>query len=379
MGQGFQRIQWRRLASLRKVLWIQPEQVGHDVILFLGNMLQDDTTWFNGQQVGATRGYAKEGVYVVPGKYVRAGRNIVAVRLVGLRDNQTDASLVGILAGELRAEVGGAVISLSGDWKYQTGADLRDLPAGDPAVLAAHPALGGAPTVLFNAMVGPLTSYRIRGVIWYQGETNVGRAAQYRALFPALIRDWRHRWENDFPFLFVQLAGFGPQLPESAECPWAQLRESQASALSLDNTAMASAVDIGDASDIHPKNKQDVAHRLALGAERLSYGENVLYSGPTFRSVQREGSRLRVRFSNPGSELVIRDPYGYVRGFEMAGADGEFVWARGMQVGEDVVLFNDRIRRPVYVRYDWSNTPDGNVFNSAGLPAAPFRSGIPEH
>jgi len=369
---GFSGVLW-----LRKEVLIRPEQAGHEAILFLGHMLQDDTAYFNGQQVGATRGYAKERVYVVPGKYVRAGRNVVAVRLVGLRDNETDASLVGILAGELHAEVGGAVIAMKGDWKNQTGADLRDLPAGDPTVLGGHPSLAAAPTVLFNAMVNPLTSYRIRGVIWYQGETNVGRAAQYRALFPALIRDWRRRWGDDFPFLFVQLAGFGPELAESADCPWAELRESQASALSLQNTAMASAVDIGDATDIHPKNKQDVAHRLALAAERLSYGENLVSSGPTVRSLQIEGSRIRVRFSNPGSELFIKDLYGYVRGFEIAGADGKLVRARGRQVGQDVVIFNDRIREPVYVRYDWSNTPDGNVFNSAGLPAVPFRSVVP--
>lgn len=371
---GFSGVVW-----LRKEVSIQPEQAGRDVILFLGNSLQDDTTYFNGKEVGATHGYAPERIYVVPGKYVHAGRNVVAVRLVGLRDNDTDASLVGILAGKLHAEVGGAVISMTGLWRYQTGADLRDLPVADPKVLAAHPSLGGAPTALFNAMIGPLTGYRIRGVIWYQGEANTDRAAQYRALFPALIRGWRRRWGYDFPFLFVQLAGFGPELPESAECPWAELRESQASALSLPSTAMASAIDIGDATDIHPKDKQTVAHRLALAAERVSYGENVVDSGPTYRSMRIEGSRIRVSFLNPGGELVIRDKYGYVRGFEIAAADGKFVWAEGKRLGQDIVLFNDSIREPVYARYDWGNTPDGNVFNSEGLPALPFRSGPPPH
>ena len=372
--KGFSGVVW-----LRKEVLIRPEEAGRDVILFLGNLLQDDTTYFNGKEIGATRGYAKERIYVVPGKYVRPGRNVVAVRLVGLRDNGTNTSLVGILAGKLRAEVGGTVISMGGIWRYQTGADLRDLPVADPAVLAAHPSVASAPTVQFNAMIDPLTSYRIRGVIWYQGETNVGRAAQYRALFPALILDWRRRWGYDFPFLFVQLAGFWPELPQSAECPWAELRESQASALSLPNTAMASAIDIGDAADIHPKNKQDVAHRLALAAERVSYGESVVDSGPTYRSLQIAGSRVRVSFFDPGSELVIRDKYGYVRGFEIAAADGKYVWAQGRQVGQDIVLFNDSIREPLYVRYDWGNTPDGDVFNSAGLSAAPFRSGVPPH
>jgi sialate O-acetylesterase len=369
---GFSGVVW-----LRREVLIRPEQAGRDVILFLGHSLQDDTTYFNGKEVGAARGYTKERIYVVPGKYVHSGRNVVAVRLVGLRDNETDASLVGILAGKLHAEVAGTVISMAGMWRYRTGADLRDLPIADPAVVAAHPSLAAGSTTLFNAMIGPLTSYRIRGVIWYQGETNVDRAAQYRALFPALISDWRHRWGYDFPFLFVQLAGFGPELPESAECPWAELRESQASALSVPNTAMASAIDIGDATDIHPQDKQEVAHRLALAAERVSYGENVVDSGPTYRASQTEGSRVRVEFLTPRSELVIRDKYGYVRGFEIAAADGKFVWAQGKQVGHAIVLFNDSIHEPVYVRYDWGDTPDGNVFNSAGLPAVPFRSSVP--
>ena len=369
---GFSGVVW-----LRKDLLIRPEQAGRAVILFLGNSLQDDTTYFDGKKVGTTRGYAPERVYVVPGKYVHTGRNVIAVRLVGLRDNETDASLVGILAGKLHAEVAGSVISLAGSWRYQTGPDLRDLPVADPKVLAAHPVPGGAPTALFNGMIGPLTSYRIRGVIWYQGEANVDRAQQYRALFPALIRGWRRRWGYDFPFLFVQLAGFGPGLAESAECPWAELREAQAAALSVPGTAMASAIDIGDATDIHPKDKQTVAHRLALAAERVSYGENVVASGPTFRSMRVVGGRIRVEFVNPGSQLIVRDPYGYVRGFEIAAADGKFVRAQGKQAGQEIVLFNDRIRHPVYVRYDWGNTPDGNVFNSAGLPAVPFRSGPP--
>jgi sialate O-acetylesterase len=372
--EGFGAIVW-----LRKELLIPPELAGKDVTLHLGNLMQDDTTFFNGEVVGITRGFAKPREYQVPGKYVHAGRNVLAVRLVGLRDNEGDRTLTGIAAGAdtLRAEVGGVVISMNGTWRYKPGADRRDMPLPDPAVIEAHPSLAAAPTVLFNAMIGPLTRFRLRGVIWYQGEANVERADQYRALFQALISGWRRRWGYEFPFLFVQLAGFGPELAASEECHWAELREAQAAALSLPNTSMASAIDIGDATDIHPKNKQDVAHRLALAAMTVSYGEDVVHSGPTFRSARIEGNRVRVEFSNPGSEIVIRDRYGYVRGFEIAAADGKFVWARGERIGPYIELFSENVREPAHVRYDWGNTPEGSVFNSAGLPAAPFRSRVP--
>jgi sialate O-acetylesterase len=372
--EGFGGIVW-----LRKELLIPPEQAGKDVTLHLGYLMQDDTTYFNGEVVGITRGYAKPRDYQVPGKYVHAGRNVLAVRLVGLRDNEGDRTLMGIAADAdtLRAAAGGVVISMNGTWRCQPGADRRDMPLPDPAVIAAHPSLAAAPTVLFNAMIGPLTSFRLRGVIWYQGESNVERAAQYRALFQALISGWRRRWGYEFPFLFVQLAGFGLERAQAEECHWAELREAQAAALSLPNTGMAAAIDIGDATDIHPKNKQDVAHRLALAAMSLSYGEDVVHSGPAFRSAQIAGNRVRIEFSNPDSELMIRDRYGYVRGFEIAAADGKFVWARGERIGPHIELFNESVREPAYVRYDWGNTPDGNVFNTAGLPAAPFRSTVP--
>jgi len=149
--------------------------------------------------------------------------------------------------------------------------------------------------------------------------------------------------------------------------------------LSLPNTGMATAVDIGDANDIHPRNKQDVAHRLVLVAAKVAYGEDVIYSGPVYQSARMEASRIRIRLSHIGGGLVIKDKYGYARGFEIAGSDGKFTWAQARQDGSDIVVFNQAIKDPVAVRYDWSNTPDGNLYNREGLPVVPFRSDTGRH
>jgi len=237
------------------------------------------------------------------------------------------------------------------------------------------------PTVLFNGMIDPLLHFRIKGVIWYQGEANAidNRSAQYRRLFPALIEDWRSHWGYAVPFLFVQLAGYGHNEVEPAEYSWADLREAQSMTLSLPATGMATAIDIGDENDIHPKDKQDVAHRLVLAAAHGVYGDNVVYSGPTYQSMQIEGNRIRIKFANTGSGLAIEDKYGYGRGFEIAAGDARFHWARAQKEGNDILVFNDAVHQPVAVRYDWSNTPDGNVYNKEGLPALPFRTDTAKH
>lgn len=237
------------------------------------------------------------------------------------------------------------------------------------------------PTVLFNSMIDPLIHFRIKGVIWYQGEANAidNRAAQYRKLFPALIEDWRSQWGYEVPFLFVQLAGYGHNEVEPAEYSWADLREAQSMTLSLAATGMATAIDIGDENDIHPKDKQDVAHRLFLAAAHGVYGDNVIASGPTYQSMRIEANRIHIKLANIGSGLWIKDKYGYCRGFEIAAADGKFRWAQAHQEGDDIVVFNDAISQPAAVRYDWSNTPDGNVYNKEGLPALPFRTDAPSH
>lgn len=229
------------------------------------------------------------------------------------------------------------------------------------------------PSALFNGTIAPLTSYTIKGVIFYQGESNTDRPAQYRKLFPVLIRDWRGAWgQGDFPFLYVQLASWGIQY---FRLNFPELREAQAMALSLPNTGMAVTTDIGDGTDGHPKNKQDVGYRLALAAQAIAYGRDVIYQGPTYDSVQIEGATARVRFKNARGGITVKNwPPGYRSGFELAGEDRRFVEAQSRVEGEEVVLWSDLVKKPVAVRYNWKDNPWQHLYNRGGLPAAPFRT-----
>lgn len=361
----------------RRDILVPPERGGRNLTLRLGTLIKDAEVYFNGMRLGETHAtYPNQTVvYSVPGGKVLAGPNTVAVRLVGNPDAEC-AVMLGP-ANEMNAETGATQISLAGTWSYQPGPDVREFPTPSPSVLAVTDRY--APSALFNGMIEPLTSFRVKGVIWYQGENNTDRARQYQTLFPALIQDWRRHWKYDFPFLFVQLAGFGHNEPEPAEYPWADLRQAQCMALSVPHTAMATAVDVGDEGDIHPKDKLDVAHRLALAAAKLAYGEQLTSSGPRFQSMSVEGSAIRIRFSGSHSGVVVRDKYGYARGFEIASADGPFRWAEAHQDpgGEDIIVSAASVHAPVAVRYDWSNTPDGNVYNADGLPLLPFRTDAP--
>jgi sialate O-acetylesterase len=221
------------------------------------------------------------------------------------------------------------------------------------------------PTALHNAMLAPLTKFPIKGVIWYQGETNAGRSRQYRTLFPLTIADWRRAWgQGDFPFLFVQIAPFKGMNPE--------IREAQRVTLDASpNTAMAVTTDCGDANDIHPANKQPVGERLALAARALAYGEKIEFSGPLFKSAAADGDRMVVTFTHADG-LTARD--GAPRGFTLAGPDGTFVPATATIDGATVVVRAVGIEKPTAVRYGWADVPDVNLYNAAGLPASPFRS-----
>src|SRR5208283_4557514 len=226
------------------------------------------------------------------------------------------------------------------------------------------------PSALYNGMISPLTPYPIRGVIWYQGESNAGpeRAPTYNHLFESMIRDWRSQWNiGDFPFLFVQIANWkaGP------DSMWPTVRDAQRRTLQLKNTGMAVAIDIGNPDNIHPTNKQDVAHRLGLAARAIAYGETLEFSGPLYRLNSIEGSSLRVAFTH-GAGLVAKG--GELRGFDVAGADHKFVSAKATIDHDSVVVTNPAVVSPVYVRYGWDSNPDCNLYNAAGLPASPFTS-----
>jgi sialate O-acetylesterase len=232
------------------------------------------------------------------------------------------------------------------------------------------------PAQLFNGMIYPLLNLKITGVLWYQGEKNSQRPATYKEVFPNLIHCWRKYWERpDLPFLYVQLANWRQPSETPQDHAWSEIREAQLMTLSLPYTGMAVAIDLGEAEDIHPKNKQDVGYRLALNALKIAYGRDIVFQGPLYKSMEIQGDRVILDFDHKGSGLVAKDKYGYLKGFSMAGSDGKFYWARAMIKDNKVVVYSPEVPSPVEVRYAWAHNPDdANLYNKEGLPASPFRT-----
>ena len=233
------------------------------------------------------------------------------------------------------------------------------------------------PTLLYNGMLNPLVPYGIKGAIWYQGESNASRAQQYKRVFPNMIKDWRTKWnQGNFPFLFVQLANFMKPVTEPDESAWAELREAQTQTLQIENTGMATIIDAGDANNIHPTDKQVVGYRLSLAARKVAYGETLTYTGPTYKSMKIDQNKIYITFDNIGGGLKVNNKYGYINGFSIASADGNFKWAKAIVINQNTVLvINETIQNPAAVRYGWANNPDDlNLYNAEGLPANPFRT-----
>ena len=360
------------LPGLDGVVWFRREitltagQASQNMVLNLGPVDDSDYTYINGHLAGKTLDqYDANRRYEIPATYLKEGKNIIAVRVI-------DTGGGGGIWGEesqMYYLTGNERISLAGNWHYAVGIDMEAPPATNfgPNVF---------PSLLYNGMIKALTPFTLRGVIWYQGESNASRAYQYRTLFPLLIEDWRKQWDQPrMPFLFVQLANFmqPDRLPVNSE--WAELREAQSMTLSLPYTGMAVAIDIGEADDIHPKNKQDVGKRLALAALNVSYGKDIVYSGPVYESMETTADRVYLTFSHTGSGLKARSKYGYLKGFAIAGPDQVFHWARAEIKDNRVVVYHPDVNNPVAVRYAWGNNPeDANLFNMEGLPASPFRT-----
>lgn len=354
----------------RKKVNIPASMVGKKGKIILGRIVDADSVFVNGKFVGTTSYQYPRRRYDIPSHVLKEGENIVVVRVI------SNIGIGGFVPDKPYEIVAGDTsVNLKGEWKYKLGAKMEPLES--------QTFIRWKPEGLYNAMLAPLLNYRIKGVIWYQGESNADRPVEYRKLFPALIRDWRGKWhEGNFPFLFVQLPNFMKAKNEPSESNWAMLREAQLKALSLPNTGMAVTIDIGEWNDIHPVDKKDVGKRLALAAERIAYGDtNVVYSGPIYKSmkvVQRtpygEGNQIILSFTNTGSGLTVKDDQ-QLGGFAIAGPDKRFVWANAKIEDDKVVVWNDKIKEPVAVRYAWADNPErADLYNREGLPASPFRT-----
>jgi len=360
------------LPGLDGVVWFRKEFIvtagdaDKEAIISLGPIDDSDECYVNGKLIGKT-----ENRYDLPREYkmapgvLKEGINVICIKVI---DTGGGGGLWG-LDDQLFVGTGSNTISLASDWRYKVGLSLttpRDVSSPN-----------SFPSLLFNGMINPLINFPIKGVIWYQGEANAGNYIKYRELFPALINDWRNKWHiGNFAFLFVQLANYmePPRVPQQSS--WAGLREAQTMTLSVPNTGMAVIIDIGEAKDIHPRNKDEVGYRLSLAARRIAYGEDIVYSGPVYRSMEVSGDRIILDFEHTGSGLVAKDRYGYLKSFALAGADRKFVWARAFIVpGNRVIVMSEAVKNPVAVRYAWADNPDdANLYNGEGLPAVPFRT-----
>ena len=357
------------VAWYRTSFTLTSEETRQPIRLSLGPIDDSDVTWVNGVEVGRTGQYSAARLYTIPVSALRSGRNVIAVRV---RDGGGGGGIYGDAAA-LWIEVGGAMRPLAGMWRFKVGSVSFE---------ADGQRVNKVPTVLYNRMIHPLLDVPIKGVIWYQGESNannIQQATEYRRLFAAMISSWRREWrgtKNSFPFLWVQLPNFGrvDSVPP-VTAGWATLRESQSAALTLPNTGQVVAIDLGGATELHPRNKQDVGARLALTAREVAYGQRVVSSGPRYRRHSVTGGMVTIELTNVGSGLVSRANTGSITGFAIAGPDRRFVWAKARVDGNSVVVWSDDVPAPVAVRYLWSNSPLVPVlYNRQGLPLEPFRT-----
>lgn len=349
----------------RKTFDLTAEQAAKSATVWLGCIVDGDQVFLNGKEIGQTGYQYPPRIYTVPAGLLKAGKNTISIRVTSYSAN---AGFVKDKRYEL--ELGNESVSLAGQWQYKIGARADSM--------AKTTTLHYQPASLFNAKLAPTLRTAIKGVIWYQGESNTGRYKEYETLFPDLIRDWRAQYnQGDFPFIYVQLANFMAAKAEPSESDWAATREAQRKTLSVKNTAMVVASDIGEWNDIHPLNKQAVGERLALAAQKLAYGDKKLIaSGPNATTIKREHKSLLIDFDKAGGDLVITKD-GVLHHIAIAGTDKKYVWAKAKIQGKKLVVWSDDVAEPVSVRYGWADNPEGaNLYNKAGLPASPFELSI---
>lgn len=364
---------WRENgADIRGTVWcrktfdVPASMAGRHARLYMGTMVDSDSVFVNGTFVGFTSYTYPPRKYDIPAGVLREGKNVIAVRLTANGGNG------GFVKDKRYAIVGDeAEIDLTGTWRYKTGIDQSEVQR-----LSARLAnLDRTGSGLYNGMIYPIRHYRVKGAIWYQGETNAGNPAPYADYLKALITNWRELWQwPDMPFLLVQLPNFMEKKDRPTDSGWARIRDAQfRTALSVPHTELAVTYDAGEWNDIHPLDKKTVAHRLFLGARRLVYGEKVNASGPLYKDMQVDGDRIVLSFTETGRGLACRGKE--LKHFAIAGEDRKFVWAKAVILGNKVVVSSPEVKHPVAVRYAWSDNPsDANLCNKDGLLASPFRT-----
>jgi sialate O-acetylesterase len=349
----------------KDIAWFRKKFILNDTegyfLLNLGDIQQMAYVYLNGGRLLYKDWGQEVKEFPVPASMLNKGENILAVRVINTWNN---APILG-KKDQLYLKSGNKKISLEGEWKYNNRVE-EELPIVEW--------YNWLPGMMFNAMIAPILKYPIKGVIWYQGESNAGDHQHYRELFGTMIQNWRERWGiGDFPFLYVQLANFMERREVQPESNWAYLREAQTQILSLPNTGMAVAIDIGDANDIHPRNKRDVGHRLWKAAQKIAYDDEVLYSGPVFKEFKKEGQKINLVFDFVGDGLKLSYG-GEVKGFIISDQEGNFYPAKAMVINaKEVQVFHPLVENPREIRYAWADNPEVNLYNSENLPAVPFR------
>lgn len=360
----------------RREITIPPEQAGFDLTLELGQLADMDITYWNGQQVGFTAAGEDDPAglvrrYKVPGRMVKAGKAVLAIRLF----NRIGKGGFVSQPEEVRLRSAASIVteSLAGNWKFKVEKAL------DPALIRpleipfgpGHPA---APSNLYNGMIHPIMNGAIAGVVWYQGESNVGRGKQYELLLQRLVTTWRNKMEQGtLPFYIVQLPYYRTKVSTPGESEWAEIREAQRKATRLARTHLVVTIDTGDPKDIHPRDKQPVGDRVAQAVMQTYYGETTRGLAPLFDGFRTEGSKIRLLFANTVGSMNTSDN-GPVRGIAIAGSDKKFYWANTKIEGETVIVWHPLVPEPKSIRYAWADHPDANLVNRIGLPASPFRT-----
>jgi sialate O-acetylesterase len=352
----------------RKEIDVPASMTGKAARIFLGRIVDTDELYINGKRVGNTTYQYPQRRYHLPSDILKAGKNILVIRITN------NFGKGGFVPDKPYCVFAGTdTIDLKGTWQYKVGAVYRPFTGGGGG--------GGGineqsqPTALYNAMVAPSIHYTIKGICWYQGEGNTGQPKEYDTLQAAMVKDWRNKWgQGMLPFYYVQLPNFMDYNYLPSESKWAELRESQLKALRVPNTAMAVTIDLGEWNDLHPDNKKDIGIRLALAALKMSYNENIEYSGPLFDKATIEGNTITISFTHTGSGLTTNDGEPPTE-FAIAGEDKKFVWANAKIEGDKIIVWSDEIPNPKYVRYAWADNPAfPNLYNKDGLPASPFRT-----